>query len=246
MKIKTIIFLLFTLFTSNFLCQTKNYEGEIIYEAESIIGNLENLKVKGFSKNQEIEFKALLKNQTKIKYKLLFNRNASIFKQIKKLNKNDNKFNLTQIIGGKGVFYVNKLTKLTINQKEFSDEIFLVDIPQLNWKLTQDSKKIGKYICYKATTTKEINTSRGKSLRKIIAWYTLQIPFNYGPKEYNGLPGLILELQQDKLLFRASKINLFSEKKLEINKPTKGKKVTLKEYDSIVKEVYYSRRRKKY
>ena len=243
MKTKIILTILLIILSFNLVCQTKNYSGEVIYEAETVYEDIDNLKIKGFSKKQRRDFIALLKNQNKLKYKLLFSKEESIFKEIKKLELSENKFNLVRISVGEGIFYVSKNT---LHQKEFSGKLFLINVPQFKWKLTQESKKIGNYICYKATTSIEISTSRGKSIRKIIAWYTLQIPFNYGPKEYNGLPGLILELQQDKLLLKALKINLFSKKKLDIKKPTKGERVTLKEYDSIVKEVFYSRRRKEY
>ena len=78
--------------------------------------------------------------------------------------------------------------------------------------------------------------------RKVIAWYTPEIPYNFGPKDYNGLPGLILELQEDNLLISASKISIKLKEKKLIKTPTQGKKVTLREYDSIVKAIYYKRR----
>lgn len=80
--------------------------------------------------------------------------------------------------------------------------------------------------------------------RKVVAWYTTQIPYNFGPKDYNGLPGLILELQEDNLLIKASKISLNSKKTKVIKKPTQGEKVMLKEYNAIVKEMYYSHRKR--
>jgi GLPGLI family protein len=80
--------------------------------------------------------------------------------------------------------------------------------------------------------------------RKVIAWYTTQIPYNFGPKDYNGLPGLILELQEDNLLIKASKITLQQKKKIVIKKPNQGEKITLKGYDAMVKEMYYNRLRR--
>lgn len=53
------------------------------------------------------------------------------------------------------------------------------------WNLQNESKKIGKFTCYKATTQ-----FRG---REYIAWYTPEIPLPYGPWKLQGLPGLILE-----------------------------------------------------
>ncbi len=67
-----------------------------------------------------------------------------------------------------------------------------------------DSKKIGDYICYKATTIVE-NHRKIKS--EIVVWFTPEIPFQYGPKNYGGLPGLILALQERGHYFYAKKIN---------------------------------------
>ncbi|PZQ87670.1 GLPGLI family protein [Flavobacterium lindanitolerans] len=68
----------------------------------------------------------------------------------------------------------------------------------------------------------------------VIAWYTPEIPVNQGPEGYWGLPGLILEVSDDKTVILCSKIVLNSKEKTSIKAPTKGKVVTQKEYDEIV------------
>ena len=85
----------------------------------------------------------------------------------------------------------------------------------------------------------------------IVAWYTPQIPVSHGPAEFGGLPGLILELTTDETVLLCSKIVMNPEKKDEILMPSKGEKVTRKEYDEIVKfkmeemkSMYQSRSRK--
>jgi len=71
---------------------------------------------------------------------------------------------------------------------------------------------------------------------KVVAWYTMQIPVSNGPAEFSGLPGLILEVNSGKTTILCSSITLNPEKKEEINEPTKGKEVTKKEYNDIVKK----------
>ncbi len=58
----------------------------------------------------------------------------------------------------------------------------------------------------------------------IKAWFTPDIPFQFGPIIYSGLPGMILELKQGYYIFTAQEIE-FSQKDIIIAKPTKGKNI---------------------
>lgn len=60
----------------------------------------------------------------------------------------------------------------------------------IKWKIENEKKIIGKMTCVKATTR--------KYGRNWTAYFTEEIPFNYGPYKFNGLPGLIIELFDDK------------------------------------------------
>lgn len=70
----------------------------------------------------------------------------------------------------------------------------------------------------------------------VTAWYTLDIPVNQGPGEYWGLPGLILEINAYKTTILCSKIVMNPDEKDPIEEPTKGKEVSRKEYNDIVKK----------
>ena len=70
----------------------------------------------------------------------------------------------------------------------------------------------------------------------VTAWYTPQIPINQGPGEYWGLPGLILEISADRTTILCSKIIMNPEEKDEIQAPEKGKVVSQKEYNEIMKK----------
>jgi GLPGLI family protein len=71
---------------------------------------------------------------------------------------------------------------------------------------------------------------------EVTAWYTMQIPVSQGPGEYWGLPGLILEVSADKTTILCSKIVLNPAEKEVIETPSKGKEVTQKEYNDIMKK----------
>jgi GLPGLI family protein len=100
-------------------------------------------------------------------------------------------------------------------------------LKKINWKLTGDSKQIGKMACQKATATV------GKY--EVEAWFALEIPVSSGPANYWGLPGLIIELKE-----KGGKTFTFKEFKDEepsnaqLAMPTEGKKVSQKEYDEIL------------
>lgn len=69
----------------------------------------------------------------------------------------------------------------------------------------------------------------------VTAWYTLDIPINQGPSDFWGLPGLILEVNAYRTTILCSKIVMNPGEKEIIEEPTKGKVVTRKEYNEIVK-----------
>ncbi|MCD8401341.1 GLPGLI family protein [Tenacibaculum finnmarkense] len=196
-------------------------------------------------KNNSTEEKNLIlnsvNNSTDIEYKLLFNTNSSLFQRENQMKTENNGFNITELLAGKGKYFFDLKTNVTIEQKDAFGEVFLIEKKAIKWNLTNETKKIGNYLCKKATTTISIENSRGISIKDVIAWYAIEIPLNFGPKNYNGLPGLILKLKEGKLVFTAKKIILNSKEKTTINKPKKGKKITEKEFNNIAKELMRNR-----
>jgi GLPGLI family protein len=63
----------------------------------------------------------------------------------------------------------------------------------MKWALVNDTMTIMGYPCFKATTK-----YRG---RNYTAWYTTEIPMSYGPLKFGGLPGLIINLSEEKAIF---------------------------------------------
>lgn len=62
------------------------------------------------------------------------------------------------------------------------------------WNLTNEKKKADKLNLQKATTN--------WGGRNWIAWFATEIPFPEGPHKFHGLPGLIVELSDDKNNYR--------------------------------------------
>ncbi|MCM4173959.1 GLPGLI family protein [Arenibacter sp. TNZ] len=122
----------------------------------------------------------------------------------------------------------------------------LVNLNEIDWTLTQETKKIGVYICYKATAIISSEQLFGMNfMSPIIAWYTPQIPVSFGIKEFAGLPGLTLELLADyengKVFYTATKIELNPEEEINIKKP-KGKKVSEQEYIALIERLNNARK----
>ena len=99
--------------------------------------------------------------------------------------------------------------------------------------MENETKQIGAYLCYKATSEQVVVNSKGTFKHPIVAWYCPNIPFNFGPKGYSGLPGLILELQIRNITWGVTKIELSKENKI-IEKPKKGKLITEEEFKKII------------
>lgn len=70
--------------------------------------------------------------------------------------------------------------------------------------------------------------------KTIAAWYTPEIPVSQGPGNYWGLPGLILEVTDDKTVLLCSKIVLNPKEKGEIKPPKNGEKVTQEKFAEIM------------
>lgn len=97
------------------------------------------------------------------------------------------------------------------------------------WKVSSESKMIGDYTCYKATGFKVYNAG-GKEMRiPIIAWFCPEIPYSFGPLQYGGLPGLIMELQTNRTLYGLISIDL-KKNNLAIAKMPDWEKITEDEH----------------
>ncbi len=160
-------------------------------------------------------------------YTLKFNKNESIF-YLENSMKNDAKspysHNIAKALVGPGIYYQNKVANENVHQVEISGGKFLItDYFFGDWEITKETKKIGKYNCFKAikkcadcTTAEEV-------------WFTPEIAVPYGPLGYSGLPGLIIEVKKKVLTLSLTSID-FKDGGLVIDKPTKGKVVTKEEF----------------
>lgn len=106
---------------------------------------------------------------------------------------------------------------------------FLVSRPYQKWELHDENKKIGDYLCFKATTFYTVTNPKGKVFRHdFTAWYTPQLPYKFGPAGYGNLPGLIIELQSKGFTYGVKKIEFYdTNEESKRNKMSKLKKLKL-------------------
>lgn len=134
-------------------------------------------------------------------------------------------------------FYHNTVIDSTIMQTEVYGATFrvLTKISDMEWKISNEHKQIDGFLCYKATASYVTVNDVGTFDKKVIAWFAPQIPAPFGPAGFAGLPGLIVELQDDKLLYFLLKINP-TIKDIKIEKFKKGKIVTKEQLDNFAFE----------
>lgn len=160
--------------------------------------------------------------ETKLKkssFNLIIENDKSLF-DLKNIN--NNTFNDNEIILMMADMLDHKCyssTNTTFSLFEKSDYL-IKNYFKTNWIISNESKIIQGYKCYKATCILEKYDGQGKfySTYPIEAWFTNDIKKAFGPNGFGNLPGLILELKQAIITFKASKIEICNTKIIENNK----------------------------
>lgn len=177
-------------------------------------------------------------------FTLTINANESIYKKVEKISNNqgNNGFSVSFSMSGSG----NGLYK-DLSTKEYSKNVGLMDksylvkdkLTEYKWQLTRDTKKIIGFDVKKATAVID-------STKSIVAWYAPSIAVKDGPSMYNGLPGLILELEiigtskSEKKSFGNTTIKAIEVKEVAdmkpIEKPKDKNVVSEKEFEAMSKK----------
>ncbi len=88
-------------------------------------------------------------------------------------------------------FRNNTMYRTVLGPKDFLSNpkfVFIKDVyPQLKWQITDSSKVVDHKIVFKAQAQFRC--------REYTAWFLPDIPLQYGPKFFDGLPGLIQRLE---------------------------------------------------
>lgn len=255
----TIFRLIFLLICSTFSLFAQDFQGVATYKTQRKLDvKIDSTQVGGSEMQKQIM--EMLKKQFQKTYILTFDKNTSLYKEDEALAPPSTGGGMVfvQASSGSDVLFKNIKTQSFINQVETFGKQFIIkdNLEPIEWELHSDTKNIGNYTCYKATYTKEVeemsmttfsnndaknNEDEENSAPKmktitVTAWYTPQIPVSNGPDNYQGLPGLILEISDGDLSILCSKITLNPKKTIELEEPQKGKEVTQQEYDDIMEK----------
>ena len=127
-------------------------------------------------------------------------------------------------------YYLDNKLKIGVFRYGTDGKLVSQIVRDKEWDISTESKKIGDYLCYKAVYHRSYVNWKGKDITvPVIAWFAPSLPYRYGPKQYYGLPGLILELHESSSVFLATEIKIGGEKQIKIEFP-KGKVITEEEY----------------
>lgn len=240
------------LFLTNISAQ--NFTGKATYKTSRKSSFKFGKNQKGVSDEMKEQMKARMQKMNQKTFILEFDKHTSTYKQDVKLDAPKPQLGGARVmvmsLGGSGagdVYYKNIKKNRYANQTEIQGKRFLVKdkLEKKDWKLSSETKNIGNYTCYKATFSREVENKsisimNGDSKEVVkketvttTAWYTTQIPISNGPKDYQGLPGLILEINDGKNTIVCTEIILNPSNKISIQEPKKGKVVSQKKYNKI-------------
>jgi GLPGLI family protein len=157
-------------------------------------------------------------------YELKFNDKKAIFKMKKKMSV-DHTIDFDDIAGfsdADGEFFTDLVNEMRLRKIRAWNKDYIIRSSFPQWKIINQEKNILGYECLKATTKKQLDNG---DLIEVNAWFTKDIPFSFGPKEYVGLPGLILEIEERGIRFYATQVNL-NDKTYSIKLPEVDKSIT--------------------
>ena len=152
-----LVLLLFTvLFATNIKAQ--DFQGQAYYFSKTTMDMSRWDRGGKMSEAQKKQMEARMKPWLEKTYILTFNKEESVFKEDEKLEGGP---------GGRapsmwgssfsaGLQYKNIKEKVFLQDQEFFGKQFLIteQMTPYAWKMGSETKKIGQYVCYKATTTR--------------------------------------------------------------------------------------------
>lgn len=183
------------------------------------------------------------KSMTEVEFELLFNQKIGVYKTADNVKEQNIGYKLASMFfGGESIYTYDIQQQQVIMQANMTGQVIDVAYPTYNWEITNETKKIGDYTCYKATTSYQefsyFKEPRDTVDIKLEAWFTPEIAAPYGPMHYQGLPGLVLMAQASgaKIYIYADRIELNKKSKKPITFSKSEKQLPLNEYNKLLEK----------
>jgi len=252
---RTIAFLSLLLFLGTGLqaAFAQGFTGRAYYKSTSQFSiKMDSTKM---APEQIAQIQASLKKQMEQNYILSFNQTESTWKKEESLGGGPATASaggavfMVATSGEGSTLYKNIADQSFLEQQDMMGKAYLVKdmLEPVEWELSEETKKVGNYTVQKASYTRIVDSKRFstgmtemenvKDTLQVTVWFTPEIPVSHGPEYYFGLPGLILEVQNQGRTLICEKIELNpSSDPVVIERPSKGKEITQAEFRSVQEE----------
>ncbi len=151
----------------------KDFQGMAVYESKTSTSEF----AKNFDGNKDMtpemktQIMERMKKMFEKTYILNFDKSASIYKEEEKLDAPGQQGGgrmMASFMGGGGTYFKNvKEKQYTVDKEVFGKEFLIKDsLPNLKWVLSDESKKIGDYVCFKATAVKAASKTDFRNFRR--------------------------------------------------------------------------------
>ena len=139
-----------------------------------------------------------------LSYVLKINNNKSLFKLVEKLSVGDvnaQSLRLRKIMSFQGdnvSVDVDKDEIFEIRESLGAKFAVKTKVSDYKWNITSDTKIIDKYTCLKAVCqVPGLGRDAVLIKKEVVAYFCPELNYRFGPREFCGLPGLILEILVD-------------------------------------------------
>ena len=257
-KIQLVLGMLIALTSVSTFATAQMKEGKISYERK--INMHRNLP--------DPQMKSMVPEFRTDKFELIFNESVSLFRSVVDDEAPDPFANAGGGGGGgmRMAFrmptantYTDLAKQTQYEERAFFEKEFLIidSLKQYKWKLSEETKTIAKQLCKKATTMitspqmrmrvsigggnntdTTANTPRAPKETELVVWYAENIPVSFGPDNYSGLPGVIMEIDQDNGATVTTAVEVSAKyPKKELVAPTKGDKMNRAQFQENMQKL---------
>lgn len=148
----------------------QEFQGQAIYQTKTTL-DMSSFGGGQMSDQRKKQIAERMKSMLEKTYILNFNRSESMYKEEEKLEAPGSGGGrwggmMSSFTGGPQ--YKSVKDQVLLEEREFFGKQFLItdSLPKLEWKLESETKQIGQYTCFKATTTKPVDEMDFMSMRR--------------------------------------------------------------------------------